>query len=68
MEPREFRIGDRVLRRVNPRSSSTANEWGDVVGVNLTINGKPDEKVCVGWADGSRSWELPIELRLASEV
>lgn len=59
---REFRLGDRVLRRVG------ATQHGDIVGVNLTINSEPSEKICVGWADGSRTWELPIELRLEAEL
>lgn len=58
---RTFRLGDRVMRRVG------GTQTGDVVGVSLTINSEPDERICIGWADGTKSFELPIELRLAGD-
>lgn len=60
---RTFRLGDRVRLRVG----SHADDWGDVIGIGPFINNKPDDRICVGWNDGSQSWENPIELRLETE-
>lgn len=56
MESHGFRIGDRVYFRV--LSAHPHSMWGDVIGVHA-------EKLLIGWEDGSKSWELPIELRVA---
>lgn len=56
MESHGFRIGDRVYFRV--LSAHPHSMWGDIIGVHA-------EKLLIGWEDGSKSWELPIELRIA---
>jgi len=57
MEAFGFRIGDRVMFRVtcvHPRLDMT----GDIIGIHPST-----AELLIGWADGSQSWELPIELR-----
>jgi hypothetical protein len=43
--------------------------YGDIIGLpwNETLGESGDGKILLGWADGSQSWVLPIELRLAAE-
>lgn len=63
---RTFRLGDRVMFRV-PSAHKRGKAAGDIIGIFQSFDTADAEKVLVGWADGSQSWELVIELRLASE-
>ena len=56
--------------------------YGDIIGIALVVNGiplinragtsqvatdYPSKIALVGWKDGKKTWEKPIELRLASD-
>jgi len=65
---RTFRLGDRVCFRVAAAHRPDKRDvQGDVVGTDVWINGRRDDHVFVGWADGTKTWEKPIELRLVTE-
>lgn len=65
---RTFRLGDRVVRRVINDALRSRGAYGDVIGTDVWINGKKDNSIYVGWADGKKTWEKSNELRLASEA
>jgi hypothetical protein len=58
-----------VRLRVEARATAHRGGWADVIGLpwNETLGESGDGKILLGWADGSQSWNLPIELRLVTE-
>lgn len=43
-------------------------QTGDVIGTDVWINGRKDDSIFVGWANGKKTWEKAEELRLAAEA
>jgi hypothetical protein len=56
-----IRLGDRVCFRVT--SAHKHAMTGDVIGFSQNPETGVFDKLLVGWADKSQSFELPIELR-----
>lgn len=67
-EDRTFRLGDRVVRRVLDKGKTL--QHGDVIGIagnSFAASVGSEQVLLIGWADGTQTYEICIELRTAGQ-